>query len=75
MYAKGKELRFTFHAKKRILERHITEEHIIEVLENPDTETQARLKGCRRAERRLGTRTLGVVYREDRKTIRIITVW
>ena len=56
-------------------ERRITEEQIVSVLENPDTVGQARLKGCRRAERRLGARTFGVVYREERKIIRIITVW
>jgi len=56
-------------------ERFITEEQIANVLENPDSEGQARQKGCRCAERKLGTRTFGVVYQESRKTIKIITVW
>ena len=75
MYARNKELEYTLQAWKRMSERRIAEEQIVSVLENPDTERQARLKGCRRAERRLGARTFGVVYREERKTIRIITVW
>ena len=58
-----------------MLERYITEEQIAEVLENPDTESKSRQKGCRRAERKLGTRAFGVVYREGKKTIKIITVW
>ena len=56
-------------------ERYITEEQIASVLENPDNETQARQKGCRRAERKLGKRIIGIVFQEDRKTIKIITVW
>ncbi len=75
LYAKSKEVKFTFHAQKRMSERHITGEQVVKVLEKPATERRARLKGCRRAERRLGTKTFGVVYREERKTIRIITVW
>ena len=75
MYAKRKELEFTFHARKRMFERFITEEQIASVLDNPDIEVQAQLKGCRRAERRLGKRAFGVVYQELRKTIKIITVW
>ena len=75
MYAKRKELEFTFHARKRMFERFITDEQIASVLENPDIEGQAQLKGCRRAERKLGKRTFGVVYQESRKTIKIITVW
>ncbi|MEK7398410.1 MAG: DUF4258 domain-containing protein [Candidatus Poribacteria bacterium] len=65
MYAKKKELQWTFHAKKRMSERHITEDHIVKVLEKPDIETHARLKGCRRAERKLGSRNFGVVYQES----------
>ncbi|MDQ1316619.1 MAG: hypothetical protein QG588_266, partial [Candidatus Poribacteria bacterium] len=38
-------------------------------------EVQAQLKGCRRAKRKLGKRTFGVIYQELRKTIKIITVW
>ena len=75
LYAKGKEVKFTFHAQRRRSERHITDEQVVKVLEDPDTESRARSKGCRRAERRFGTKTSGVVYREERKTIRIITVW
>jgi hypothetical protein len=75
LYARNKDLEFTLHARRRMSERHITEEQIVSVLEKPDMERQTRLKGCRRAERKLGARTFGVVYREDRKTIRIITVW
>jgi len=75
LYVKRKELKFSFHAKKRMSERHITEEHIISVLEKPDLETQARTKGCRRAERKLGARTFGIVYQESKDIIKIITVW
>lgn len=77
LYAKGKKVEFTFHAKRRMLERCLTEEEIVKVLEDPDTEGQARSKGCRRAERRFGRRTMGVVYREKipDDTIKIITVW
>lgn len=75
LYVRRKEAEFTFHAQKRMAERYITEEQIANVLEKPDTEKQARLKGCRRAERKLGKRTLGVIYQEKRKTIKIITVW
>lgn len=75
MYIRGKETEFTFHARKRMAERYITEEQIANVLEKPDTESKARLKGCRRAERKLGERNLGVVYQEKRKIIKIITVW
>ena len=75
MYAKRKELEFTFHAQKRMFERFITEEQIASVLENPDSEGQARQKGCRRAERKLGKRIIGVVFQEGRNTIKIITVW
>lgn len=70
-----KRVEFTLHARRRMLERHITDEQIVTVLEKPDTEMGARSKGCRRAERSLGAKTFGVVYREDRETIRIITVW
>ncbi|MBC8228596.1 hypothetical protein H8E77_03490 [bacterium] len=58
-------------------ERHLTDEEIVKVLEDPDTEGRARSKGCRRAERRFGTRTLGVVYQEKfpDDIIKIITVW
>jgi hypothetical protein len=75
LYAKRKELSFTFHAKKRMSERHITEEQIVNVLEKPDKETKARLRGCRHAERKLGLRNIGVVYQEGRNIIKIITVW
>ena len=74
-YAKGKEVEFTFHAQKRMLERRITYEQVIKVIEKPDRERRARSRGCRRAERRLGRRTFGVVYREGRKAITIVTVW
>ena len=46
------------------MERRITEEQVIRVLENPDTERPARSRGCRRAERKLGFRKFGVVYEE-----------
>ena len=75
MNVRGKEIRFTFHARRRMSERHITEEQVASVLEKPDTERRARLKGCRSAERKLGARTFGVVYREERDAIKIITVW
>jgi len=75
LYAKGKEVEFTFHAQKRMLERHIKKEQVVKVLEKPDTEKQARSKGCRRAERKLGRKIFGVVYREERETIKIITLW
>ena len=75
LYAKGKEIQFTFHAQRRMAKRHITYEQVMKVIENPDTEGPARSRGCRRIERRLGTRTYGVVYREGRRTIRIVTVW
>ncbi len=71
----GEVLDFSFHARKRMLERRITLEQILKVIEKPDKEGRARSKGCRRAERRLGGRTFGVVYREEGRTIRIITVW
>jgi hypothetical protein len=59
-----------------MLERHLTEEEVVKVLENPDTEERARSKGCRRAKRSFGTRTLGVVYQEKfPDIIKIITVW
>ncbi len=64
LYAKRKELKLSFHAKKRMLERHITEEQIISVIEKPDLETQARTKGCRRAERKLGERPLGLYIKK-----------
>lgn len=75
LYAKGKEVEFTFHAQRRMSERRMNYEQVAEVIERPDTEGQARSKGCRRAERRLGVRTFGVVYREEREVTRIITVW
>ncbi len=75
LYVRKKRVEFTLHARRRMSERHITDEQIVTVLEKPDTEKPARSKGCRRAERRLGAKTFGVVYREDRETIRIITVW
>ncbi len=75
LYARKKVLEFTLHARRRMIERHITEEQIVSVLEKPDVERQARMKGCRRAERKLGARTFGVVYREERGNIKIITVW
>lgn len=75
LYVRGKRVEFTFHAKKRKLERHIADEQIAQVLEKPDTETRARSRGCRRAERQLGEKTFGVVYREERRKIKIITVW
>jgi len=72
---KGKKVEFTLHARRRMLDRHITDEQVIKIIEKPDTERRARSKGCRCAERRLGAKTFGVVYREERRTIRIITVW
>ena len=75
LYVRGKRVEFTFHAWKRMRERDITHERIIQVIEKPDTERRARSSGCRRAERRLGIRTFGVVYREEPTTIRIVTVW
>ena len=59
--ARGKEVKFTFHAQRRLSERHITDEQVVKVLEKPDTESRARSKGCRRAERRLGKKTVGIV--------------
>jgi len=64
LYLRGKEIIFTFHARRRMMERRITEEQVIRVLENPDTERPARSRGCRRAERKLGFRKFGVVYEE-----------
>jgi hypothetical protein len=77
LYAKGKKVEFTFHARRRMSERRLTEDEIVKVLESPDTEGRARSKGCRRAERKFGTRTLGVVYQEKvpDDVIKIITVW
>ena len=46
-YAKGKEVEFTFHAQKRMLERRITYEQVIKVIEKPDRERRARSRGCR----------------------------
>ena len=75
LYAKGKEVQFTFHAQKRMSERHMTYEQVVSVIENPDTEGPARSRRCRRVERTLGIRTYGVVYREERGAIRVVTVW
>ncbi len=74
LYGRGKGVEFTFHAQKRMLERRITHDQVVKVIEKPDTEGQARSRGCRR-ERRLGRKTVGVVYREERRTITIVTVW
>ncbi|MCD6506497.1 DUF4258 domain-containing protein [Candidatus Poribacteria bacterium] len=75
MYIGKKRVEFTFHARRRMLERHITEEQTVKVIEKPDRERKARSKGCRRAERKLGVRTLGVVYKEEKQVIKIITAW
>jgi len=44
LYARGKRVKFTVHAQRRMSARRITDEQVIKVLEKPDTEGRARSK-------------------------------
>ncbi|MBI4163341.1 MAG: DUF4258 domain-containing protein [Candidatus Aenigmarchaeota archaeon] len=69
-----KNIRCTYHAIKRKLERDISDEEINQTLASPDY-TISSIEERKIAVKQAGSRTLRVVYKEEKENIIIITVY
>ena len=75
LYAKGKRLILLSHARRRALQRRVTEDEIMVTIERPDTEGPAKSKGRRHARRAFGWKRVDVIYEERVDEITVVTVW
>jgi hypothetical protein len=61
------------HAKERIKERNISLSEVREVIENPEIKAPTRHRRRKRAMRKIGHRTLDIIYEEKSDYIFVIT--
>jgi len=69
-----KNVRYSSHAIQRKLERGISDDEITQTLNEPDY-TLTSIEGRKVAVRKIGTKTIHVVYKEEETHINIITVY
>ncbi len=72
--ASAKRILYSDHALERLIERGINDKHLEETIRNPDLQVAGR-RGKLRALKRIGSRTLHVVYRELPSMIIVISAY
>lgn len=68
---------YPIHAKERMEQRNITSEQVEQAVLNPDIKLPTRQKRRRRVMKKIGSKTLDVVYepRGEDKVVLVTAVW